>query len=226
MMSLKQLEKQIIKCNTCPRLTAWRKRVAKEKVARFYEWDYWAKPVPGFGVKNAQVLIIGLAPAAHGANRTGRLFTGDRSGEWLYRALYKFGFASQPYSISRNDGLKLIDCYITAAIHCAPPANKPLKQELENCQRYLLQELQLLSNVRVIVALGKIAFETAIESFLTLQRTDLKNYPPFGHGKEYRLNERQTLIVSFHPSQQNTFTGKLTRPMFDKIFRRAKRLLC
>ncbi|MBI1803311.1 MAG: uracil-DNA glycosylase [Ignavibacteriae bacterium] len=222
---LQRLQSKIIRCKRCPRLVSWREKVAEEKVARYNDWEYWGKPIPSFGDPDARLLLVGLAPAAHGGNRTGRMFTGDRSGDWLYRALYKFGFANQPQSISTDDGLQLMDCYITATARCAPPQNKLLPEEIRNCRPYLLKELQLLKNIRVIVALGKIGFDTIFDSFRTLEITSLPRRPAFGHGGEYTLNDRQTLIASFHPSQQNTFTGKLTEKMFDAVFRRARKLL-
>jgi uracil-DNA glycosylase len=215
----------IINCRLCPRLVEWREQVSREKTPRFSEWEYWGKPVPGFGDPDAQLLIVGLAPAAHGANRTGRMFTGDRSGDWLYRALHKSGFASQPRSGSREDELHLNNCYITASLRCAPPANKPLPEELRACRPYFLKELFLLKNVRVVIGLGKIACDTIIDAYRDSGRTNLAKRPKFGHGIEVKLNEQQILIASFHPSQQNTFTGKLTEPMFDAIFRRAQELL-
>ena len=169
--------------------------------------------------------MVGLAPAAHGANRTGRMFTGDRSGEWLYRTLHKFGFASKPESISRNDGLKLTDCYITAAARCAPPQNKLLPKELKNCRPFLLEELRLLKNIRVIIGLGKVACDVIYNAIREMEMTSLKKRPTFSHGFEYIFNKHQTLITSFHPSQQNTFTGKLTQPMFDSVFQRAKEII-
>ena len=224
-MSLSSLNEKIIRCQLCPRLVEWRKQIAGEKVARFSEWDYWGKPVPSFGDCRAQLLIVGLAPAAHGANRTGRMFTGDRSGEWLYRTLYTFGFASKPDSIAREDGLTLKNCYITAAVHCAPPGNKPLPAEFRNCGAYLLEELRLLNNVRVIIGLGKLAFESVFDAAREMDLTALVKRPAFFHGAEYSLSDDCMLIASFHPSQQNTFTGKLTQPMFDAVFRRAKKIL-
>jgi uracil-DNA glycosylase len=218
------LARRVAACRLCPRLVAWRESVAEEKVARFRGDDYWGKPVPGFGDPAATMLCVGLAPAAHGGNRTGRIFTGDRSGDWLYRALWKAGFASSPNSISRNDGMKLMGCYITAAVRCAPPANKPEREEIDTCRRWLLEELNLLGRVRVVVALGKTGFDASIDSFRKLGMTAMKNRPAFGHGREYALNDRQTIIASFHPSQQNTFTGKLTEPMFDAVFARARKL--
>ena len=212
------LQKTIIRCDKCPRLVRWREKIAQVKAPRFSEETYWGKPVPSFGDPGARLLIVGLAPAAHGGNRTGRMFTGDRSGDWLYRALHKFGFSNQSESISGNDGLKLLDCYITASARCAPPKNKLQPKELQNCQPYLLKESQLLKNVRVIVALGKVAFDTVYDAYRELELTSLPKRPHFGHGKEHALNARQTLIASFHPSQQNTFTGKLTEKMFDEVF--------
>ena len=222
---LSTLQNQIIKCRKCPRLVRWREKVAREKTARFKDWEYWGKPNPSFGDPNARLLLVGLAPAAHGGNRTGRMFTGDRSGDWLYRTLHKFGFANQPNSISRDDGLELTDCYITATCRCAPPANKLLPQEILNCRPYLLREIELLKKVRVVVGLGKVGFDNAFDAFRTLGLTTLKARPKFAHGAICRLNDRVTLLGSFHPSQQNTFTGKLTQPMFDAIFRRAKHLI-
>ena len=209
----------------CPRLVSWREKVAEEKVARFREWTYWGKPVPSMGDPDARLLIVGLAPAAHGGNRTGRMFTGDRSGDWLFGTLHKFGFADRPASASRDDGLNPIDCYITASARCAPPQNKLLPAELRNCRGYFLQEIRLLRRVRVIVALGKIAFDTAFDSFRELQLTSLEKRPVFGHGAECRLNGHQTLIASYHPSQQNTFTGRLTQAMFGAVFRRARSII-
>ncbi|MBI4547085.1 MAG: uracil-DNA glycosylase [Ignavibacteriae bacterium] len=222
---LHHLQRKVIGCQLCPRLVQWREQVAKKKVARYGGWDYWGKPVPSFGDPNARLLVVGLAPAAHGGNRTGRMFTGDRSGDWLYRTLYKFGFANQATSVSRDDGLLLHDCYITASARCAPPKNKLLPRELKDCRPYLLQEFQLLRNVRVIVALGKVAFDTVFDAFRELELTSMPKRPMFRHGKEYQLNNHQILIASYHPSQQNTFTGKLTEKMFDAVFRRAGRIL-
>jgi uracil-DNA glycosylase family 4 len=219
------VEEQIIGCALCPRLVAWRQKVAREKVRRFADQQYWGKPVPSFGDPNARLLVIGLAPAAHGGGRTGRMFTGDRSGDWLYRALYRAGFANQPASLGRGDGLELRDCYITAAIHCPPPANKPLVEEIRNCRPYLLAELRLLKRVRVIVALGRIAFDAAIAAMKATGRARLPRRPRFVHGAEWTLGENITLIASFHPSQQNTFTGKLTEPMLDSVFSRARQII-
>ena len=220
---LASLQDRIIACSLCPRLVAWREQVAREKVRRFADDQYWGKPVPSFGDARARMLVIGLAPAAHGGNRTGRIFTGDRSGDWLFRALHKAGFANQPTSINRGDGLKLTDCYVTAAVRCAPPQNKPLPSEIANCRPYLLRELELLKRVQVIVALGRLAFDAAIAS-VGMEDHRVRR-PQFGHGAEFRLGRGLTLIASFHPSQQNTFTGKLTEPMFDRIFTRAREII-
>ncbi len=222
---LTRLQNRMIACRLCPRLVAWREQVAQEKVKRFALEKYWGKPLPSCGDPEARLLIIGLAPAAHGGNRTGRMFTGDRSGDWLFRSLHRFGFANQPASQHRDDGLKLYDCYITAACHCAPPANKPALSEMQNCRPFLLQEIALLQNVRVVVALGKIAFEAALSAFAEIQARAYSPKPKFGHGAEFRLSPQLILLASFHPSQQNTFTGKLTTAMFDAVFRRARRLL-
>ena len=223
--SLEQIQKSVTQCELCARLVHWRDEVATKKVARYREWTYWGKPVPSFGDPAARLLIVGLAPAAHGGNRTGRMFTGDRSGDWLYRTLHKFGFANQPTSVSRDDGLQLKGCYITAAARCAPPQNKLLPEELSNCRAYLREELQLLKNIRVIVVLGKIAFDAVLAAFRDPGVKSLPHRSSFSHGFECKLNDRQTLIASFHPSQQNTFTGKLTQQMFDSVFQRARRLI-
>jgi uracil-DNA glycosylase family 4 len=222
---LKNLQDKIVRCRLCPRLVRWREKVAREKTARFKDWQYWGKPNPSFGDPKARLLLVGLAPAAHGGNRTGRMFTGDRSGDWLYRTLHKFGFANHPTSISRDDGLKLTDCYITATCRCAPPANKLLPREILNCRPYLLREIELLKNVRAVIGLGKVGFGNAFNVYRKLGLTSLDARPKFGHGVTYRLNDRVMLAASFHPSQQNTFTGKLTQTMFDAVFRRAKRLI-
>ena len=222
---LLELQDKIIRCRLCPRLVTWREEIGKTKAPRFSKDEYWARPLPSLGDPKARLLIVGLAPAAHGGNRTGRMFAGDRSGDWLYRTLHRFGFANQPASISRHDDLKLTDCYITASARCAPPQNKLLPEELHNCRPYLLQELNLLRNVRVIVALGRVGFDTVYDSFKTMGSTSLPKRPAFGHGKEYILNKDRILIASYHPSQQNTFTGKLTEKMFDAVFRRASILI-
>ena len=191
----------------------------------YSDWDYWGRPVPGFGDPNARLLILGLAPAAHGANRTGRMFTGDRSGDWVYGTLHKFGFSSSPESRRRDDGLTLFDTYITAALRCAPPANKPLPEERSNCLPYLLREFELLTNVRIVVALGKLAFDT----YLTIRSNQGDKLssprPRFGHEAVQSFADGITLIGSYHPSQQNTFTGRLTRDMFESVFSKAKQIL-
>jgi uracil-DNA glycosylase family 4 len=216
--SLERVNAEIVECRKCPRLVAWREQVALEKRAAYRDCEYWARPVPGFGDPNAELLVVGLAPAAHGGNRTGRIFTGDRSGDWLYGALYRAGYANQPTSRSRDDGLELRGAYISAIVRCAPPGNKPLPEERDNCLPYLARELRLLAGVKVIVCLGKFAYDGVA------RLTGLKQRPPFGHGVEAVLPDGRRLLCSFHPSQQNTFTRKLTVPMFDAIFRRAREL--
>lgn len=192
---------------------------------RFAHQTYWGRPIPSFGDSSGRLLIIGLAPAAHGGNRTGRMFTGDRSGDWLFDALYNFGFANQPTSSSVQDGLVLNDCYITAALRCAPPQNKPTAEERNSCFEFLIKEIEFLKKVVVIVALGKIAFDTTIKAFQRTARSSFSKQPKFGHANEFSLNEQLTLIASYHPSQQNTFTGKLTKPMFDQVFQRVRLIL-
>lgn len=216
---------EIIECRRCQRLVDYRENVAREKVRRFRDWEYWGRPVPSLGTLSARLLVIGLAPAAHGGNRTGRIFTGDHSGDWLYRALYKFGFANQPASTHRGDGLRLIDSYITAPIHCAPPDNKPLPSEFANCRPYLLDELQQLKKVRVVVVLGMIGFKTYFTARRQLGWPNPVPLPPFGHGLASRLSGGVTVISSYHPSQQNTQTGKLTEKMLDDVFRQARALV-
>jgi uracil-DNA glycosylase family 4 len=218
MDSLEAITDEVVHCFRCTRLVEWREQVAREKTARFRDWDYWGRPVPGFGDPNARLLVVGLAPAAHGGNRTGRVFTGDRSGDWLFAAMYRAGFANQPTSIARDDGLQLIDAYIAAVVRCAPPANKPLPEERANCLPYLQRELPLLPSLRVIVCLGAYALEG-----LSLA-LGLRPRPKFGHGVEHELADGRTILCSFHPSQQNTFTGKLTVEMLDGIFQRAREL--
>lgn len=220
MTTLEILRNEIIQCERCPRLREHCREVARVKRRAYLDWEYWGKPVPAFGDPNARLLILGLAPGAHGANRTGRMFTGDSSGDYLYRALHTTGFASQPTSKSVDDGLELRDAYITASGRCAPPDNKPLPQELANCRPYLLRELELLVNVRVVVVLGRIAFDTYLA---TLPK---RKKPAFGHDVLHDLGEGlPRLITSYHPSQQNTSTGKLTDAMLTAVFQRARRLL-
>jgi uracil-DNA glycosylase len=225
MGKLLQAQGEIVSCTRCPRLVEYRENVAREKVRRFKEWEYWGRPVPSLGGIDSRLLIVGLAPAAHGGNRTGRIFTGDRSGDWLYRALYNFGFANQPTSVHRNDGLQLIDCYVTAAIHCAPPDNKPLPSELANCRPYLFEELQGLKKLKVVVPLGLIGFKTYFSSRKQLGFPNPAPLPPFGHGLAAKLADGITVISSYHPSQQNTQTGKLTEKMLDDVFRKARKIL-
>jgi uracil-DNA glycosylase len=216
------LNNEIVACTKCSRLVAYRERIGQEKRRAYREHDYWARPVPGFGDPKARTLILGLAPGAHGSNRTGRPFTGDASGKFMYPILYRVGFASQPSADHRDDGLKLIDCYITAAVRCAPPDNKPLPEELANCSDYLDRELAILRGVTVVVALGKIAFDAYLSH---LKRTGLLNSKAgmvFGHARRYLLPSGVTLLASYHPSNQNTATGKLTLAMFEGVFRLAK----
>jgi len=214
-------QEEILECRRCDRLVRYREEVARNKVRRFRDWQYWGKPVPSMGELQARLLVIGLAPAAHGGNRTGRVFTGDRSGDWLFRALHRFGFANQPYSRDSNDGLRLIDCYVTAAVHCAPPDNKPLPSEFSNCQPYLLDELRRLRSVRVVVPLGLIGFKSYFGARKELGWRNPAPLPIFGHGIETLVEDETILIGSYHPSQQNTQTGRLTESMLDDVFRRA-----
>jgi uracil-DNA glycosylase family 4 len=219
------LEQKIIGCRRCPRLVEWREKVAREKTRRFRNQEYWGRPVPAFGNPDAALVIIGLAPAAHGGNRTGRIFTGDRSGDWLYESLYRFDFSNQPTSTSIDDGLAVNNCLITAVLRCAPPDNKPLPEEINNCREYLQRELQLTSRKRIVVALGRIAFDAFLKTWRVLGEQPKHPKPEFCHGGEWELPGGFILIASYHPSQQNTQTGKLTRPMFHKIFRRARSIL-
>jgi uracil-DNA glycosylase family 4 len=218
MDSIERLNDEIEGCRLCPRLVEWRERVAVEKRASFADDDYWGKPVPAFGDLAGELMIVGLAPAAHGGNRTGRVFTGDRSADWVYRALHRAGYANQPQSVSVDDGLRLDGVYVTAAVRCAPPANKPTTAERNNCLPYLEREFALLDRTRVVVALGGFAY-TAIARLI-----GLRPRPKFGHGVEVELADGRTLICSYHPSQQNTLTGRLTEEMFDAIFSRAREL--
>ena len=223
--TLHQLHDAVIQCRRCPRLVEYRERVAQEKVARFRDEDYWGRPVPPFGDPQARLVVLGLAPAAHGGNRTGRSFTGDLSGDWLFRALHKFGFANRPDSVARGDGLYLTDVYITNMVRCAPPANKPSPDEKAACRPYLVQELRLLEQARVVLALGKFAYDAYFQTRAAAGLPNPAPRPPFGHGAAYRLDDRTTLLASYHPSQQNTYTGKLTEAMFDKVFAQARQLI-
>lgn len=222
---LNALCRRIIACRRCPRLVRHRERTAREKVRRYRDCEYWGRPVPGFGDSLARLLIVGLAPAAHGGNRTGRIFTGDRSGDFLYRALYRAGFANQPTSTDRDDGLRLTDCYITAAVRCAPPTNKPTTTELGRCRPFLLEEIALLQQVRVIVALGQIAFRACLEALESRSVRLSIPRPRFRHGQVASLQDGLVLVASYHPSQRNTQTGTLTDTMFQHIFRIARRHL-
>ncbi|MBZ5636698.1 MAG: uracil-DNA glycosylase [Acidobacteriia bacterium] len=223
--SLHVLNRQIVSCELCPRLRAYGREVARVKRRAYLDWEYWGKPVPGFGDPHARVLLIGLAPGAHGANRTGRMFTGDSSGDFLYRALYETGFASQAESLSREDGLELQGAYITAAARCAPPDNKPSREELSRCRAYLERELDLLKNVRVVVALGGIALRTYLSILRDRGAIQSMAAFPFGHDRVYRpAPGLPVLIASYHPSQQNTSTGKLSAAMLRHVFEQAKRL--
>lgn len=218
------LHAEVVACTRCPRLVEYRERIAREKRRAYRDQQYWGKPVPGWGDPQARVLVLGLAPGAHGSNRTGRPFTGDGSGYFMYPVLYRAGFASQPNATSIDDGLQLRGLYITAAVRCAPPANKPLPVEIQNCSRFLDREIAALKDVRVVVALGKIGFDAYLAH---LQRRDLvqsKAAYAFGHGAHYKMPDGRVLIASYHPSLQNTNTGKLTEAMFLEVFRKAARL--
>jgi uracil-DNA glycosylase len=217
--SLAAVQRDVTACRRCPRLVRWREEVARTGRAAYAGQVYWGRGVPGFGDPSAALVLVGLAPAAHGANRTGRMFTGDRSGDWLFAALYRAGFASQPTSTARDDGLELTGAYITATVHCAPPANKPTPAEREACRPYLARELPLLEQLVVVVALGQMAWQAVAGHY------ELRPRPAFGHLAECDLPDNRTLLGSYHPSQQNTFTGKLTVPMFDAVFTRVKALI-
>jgi uracil-DNA glycosylase len=222
---LEALHEEVVRCRACPRLVAWRERVAREKRAAFRYEDYWGRPVPGFGDAAARLLVVGLAPAAHGANRTGRMFTGDRSGLWFYRALHRAGFANQPDSTHRGDGLRLHDTWITAAVRCAPPANRPTPEERRNCRPFLERELDhLLPGLRCVVTLGQFAYDQTIRVLRDRGHPVPSPKPRFGHGTEVRIGDLE-LLASYHPSQQNTFTGTLTEAAFDRIWTRAAELL-
>jgi uracil-DNA glycosylase family 4 len=214
------IEAEVVTCVRCPRLVAWREQAARDRPRRFQGWDYWARPVPGWGDPGARVIVVGLAPAAHGGNRTGRIFTGDRSGDWLFASLHRTGFANQPTSEHTGDGLRLRDLFVGAVVRCAPPANKPLPQERDSCLPYLVRELEALARLRVIVALGSFAWDGALRALAELGHV-VRPKPRFAHLAEHRVGE-YTLLGSFHPSQQNTFTGKLTEPMLDAVFATAR----
>ncbi len=215
---LDTLARRIEACRACPRLVDWREQIAREKRAAYRNEDYWGRPVSGFGDPNARIVVLGLAPAAHGANRTGRVFTGDRSGDWLFAAMHRAGLANQAESTTRDDGLELSDAWVTAAVRCAPPDNKPSIEERDECQPFLAEELALLKRCQVVVCLGAFGFQAACRHF------DVRPRPRFGHGAECVVDGGPTLICSFHPSQQNTFTGRLTEEMLDHVFARAREL--
>jgi uracil-DNA glycosylase family 4 len=221
--SLERVTADVVVCRRCPRLVEWRERVAREKVARFRDEEYWGRPVPGFGDPAARILIVGLAPAAHGGNRTGRVFTGDASGDFLFAAMHEVGLANQPTSVRAGDGLALVDCYIAAAVRCAPPGNKPLPSERDNCAPYLQRELALVAGVRAVVALGAYGWASALRALAAVSGVELRPRPKFAHGAEVRCG-RYDLIGTYHPSQQNTFTGVLTPPMLIDVLARAKEL--
>ncbi|MGH2699448.1 MAG: uracil-DNA glycosylase [Actinomycetota bacterium] len=221
--SVIEINEAIVGCRACPRLVEWRERVAREKVARFAQEDYWGRPVPGFGDPQARLLVVGLAPAAHGGNRTGRVFTGDRSGDWLFASMHRTGWANQPTSVANDDGLLLFGAYLAAIVRCAPPANKPTPSERDNCLPFHLRELDALTGVRAIVALGSFAWDNSLRAHSARTGERIAPRPKFGHLAECDLGDRK-LIGSFHPSQQNTFTGKLTEEMLDAVFIRAREL--
>jgi uracil-DNA glycosylase family 4 len=224
-VALAELTEEIVACRQCPRLVAWREQVAREKVARFRDETYWGRPVPGFGDPDARILLVGLAPAAHGGNRTGRVFTGDASGDFLFGAMHAVGLANQPTSRSADDGLMLSDAYVAAAVRCAPPGNKPLPSERDNCAPFLARELAVLSEVQVVVALGAYGWEAALRAIAAVAGEEAvpRPRPRFRHGAEGRVRP-YALIGTYHPSQQNTFTGKLTRPMLEAVLGRAVKL--
>jgi uracil-DNA glycosylase family 4 len=221
--SLAKLTREVVRCRRCPRLVAWREEVARVRRASFVDQTYWGRPLPGFGDPKAGLLVLGLAPAAHGGNRTGRIFTGDRSGDWLFAALYRAGFANQPQSVSRDDGLELSGCYVTAAVRCAPPGNRPLPAERDNCLPYLERELTLLHDVSVILCLGSFAWDAALRATAAIRAPVPKPRPRFAHGAAASVGP-WTLLGCYHPSQQNTFTGRLTEAMMDEVLVRAKDL--
>jgi len=218
------LHREVVNCTRCPRLVEYREQVGREKRRAYRDHEYWARPVPGFGDAHARVLILGLAPGAHGSNRTGRPFTGDASGRFMYPILHQVGFASQPDAVSRDDGLRLIDCYITAAVRCAPPDNKPLPSELRNCATFLDRELAILRQVKVVVALGKIGFDSYVSYLKRTGQVQWTSAYKFAHAASYAMPNGVTLLASYHPSNQNTATGKLTAEMFEQVFRTAKQI--
>ena len=224
-MTLDAIHAELVDCRRCQRLVEWREKVGREKRAAFCDEDYWARPVPGFGDPNARVALVGLAPAAHGANRTGRMFTGDRSGDWLFRALHRAGFANQADSVHAGDGLVLTDAFVTSAVHCAPPDNKPTATERATCLKWTIAEMRTLGSLEVVVALGGVAFDAVLRMCDALGWGRPSPKPVFGHGVEVQLAGGTLLICSFHPSQQNTFTKRVTQEMLDAVFERAAELV-
>jgi len=222
-VTLRALHAEVVECRRCPRLVEWREQVAREKRAAFADWDYWGRPLPGWGDPEARLVIVGLAPAAHGGNRTGRVFTGDRSGDFLYAALHRAGYANQPLAAHRDDGLALRDCFITMPVRCAPPANKPLPSERDNCRPWLHAELAELPRARVLLCLGAFGWDAALRARTAFGDPPPRPKPRFGHGAEVR-GERWTVLGCFHVSQQNTFTGRLTPAMLDAVLARAREL--
>jgi len=224
--SLLKIRREVIACTRCPRLVEYRERVAREKKRAYRDWEYWGRPVPGFGDPKARLLLIGLAPAAHGGNRTGRVFTGDRSGDFLFSALCRSGFANQSVSVSLQDGLRLQDAYVTASVRCAPPDNKPRPEEFQNCCEYLERELQVLKRITVVVALGRLAFNSYLQILKRRGSLPASGKLEFSHAAVHQFPKPlPALIASYHPSQQNTQTGKLTVEMFDQVFRKARAIL-
>jgi uracil-DNA glycosylase family 4 len=223
--SLARIARDVVSCERCPRLRQWCEAVARERVRRFQDQRYWGRPVPGFGDRRARLLVVGLAPAAHGGNRTGRIFTGDRSGDFLFAALHRAGFASQPHSVSRDDGLELRDCYVAAVARCAPPANKPLPHEIVSCREYLAREWAQLPGLRAVLALGKVAMDGLLAMLREQGRVPPRGALRFGHGVRHDLGQGLALFASFHPSQQNTFTGKLTAKDMDAVLTAVRRHL-
>lgn len=221
--SIKKISEEIINCSKCPELISYIKEVGKKKKREFKEWEYWSKPVPGFGDEKARLVVIGLAPAAHGGNRTGRMFTGDGSGELLVKVLYKYGFANKPISVSKDDGLKLKDCFLTACLRCAPPNNKPTKKEIENCSQYLIRELKILKP-KCVVLLGRIAYETFFNIAEKVYGFKPKK-PKFKHGLVYKEEGLPYIIISYHPSKRNQSTGRLGEREFEEIFKEAKKII-
>lgn len=219
---LRLLTEEIVQCRRCERLVAWREQVAEEKRAAYRDEEYWGRPVPGFGDPAARLVVVGLAPAAHGANRTGRMFTGDRSGRWLYRSMHRAGFANQPESKHRGDGLQLTDAWVTAPVRCAPPQNKPRPEERDNCSEWFDRELDLLPRARVFLCLGNYAYVAMMRHLVRRDLAVPRPRPRFGHGEEVHIPDGPLVLMSYHPSQQNTFTGKLTEEMLDGVFARAR----